>query len=133
MLNNIMLYIRGMHAYMLSHFSCVQFFVTPWTVPHQGPLSVGFSRQEYWGRKPLPSPGDLPYPWIKSGSLVFQEDSLLSELPEKPIKLITPQNSCFRLSILPTKFDPGPGIKPASPESPALQAVSLPLSHLGSL
>ena len=55
-------------------------FETPWTVAHQAPLSMGFSRQEYWSGLPFPSPGDLP----------------------------------------------NPGIKPASPMSPALQANSLP-------
>ena len=61
-------------------------FATPWTVVHQAPLSMGFSRQEYWSGLPCPPPGDLP----------------------------------------------NPGIKPESPVSPALQADSLPLSHLES-
>ena len=61
-------------------------FVVTWTVGHQAPLSIGFSRQEYWSGLPFPSPGDLP----------------------------------------------DPGVKPASPAaSPALQADSLLLSHLG--
>ena len=47
---------------MISHFSRVQLFVTPWTVARQAPLSVDFSRQEYWGGLPFPSPGDLPQP-----------------------------------------------------------------------
>ena len=38
----------GVHACMLSCFSCVQLFVTLWTIAHQAPLSLGFSRQEYW-------------------------------------------------------------------------------------
>ena len=37
-------------------FSCVQLFVTPWTVAYQAPLSMGFSRQEYWNGLPFPSP-----------------------------------------------------------------------------
>ena len=37
-------------------------FATPWTVAHQPPLSMGFSRQEYWSGLPFPSPGDLPNP-----------------------------------------------------------------------
>ena len=45
--------------------SCVQIFVTPWTVACQAPLSMGFSRQEYWSRVPFPPPGDLPDPGIK--------------------------------------------------------------------
>ena len=54
---------------MLSRFSGVQLFVTPWTVAHQAPLSMGFSRQEYWSGLPFPSPGDLPNPGIKLVSL----------------------------------------------------------------
>ena len=42
--------------------SRVRLFATLWTVAHQAPLSMGFSRQEYWSRVPLPSPGDLPNP-----------------------------------------------------------------------
>ena len=41
-------------------------FATPWTVARQAPLSMGFSRQEYWSGLPFPSPGDLPDPGIKS-------------------------------------------------------------------
>ena len=40
--------------------SCIWLFVTPWTVPHQAPLSMEFSRQEYWSRLTFPTPGDLP-------------------------------------------------------------------------
>ena len=47
-------------------FSRVRFFVTPWTVACQAPLSMGFSRQEYWSGLPCPSPGDLPDPGIKA-------------------------------------------------------------------
>ena len=71
---------------MLSHFSCVRFFATPWTIAHQAPLSMGFFRQEYYSGLPGPPPGDLA----------------------------------------------NPGIEPASPETPALQADSLRLSHWGS-
>ena len=39
--------------------------MTPWTVVHQAPLCMGFSRQEYWGGLPFPPPGDLPNPGIK--------------------------------------------------------------------
>ena len=47
-------------ACVLSCFSCVQLFVTQWTIAHQAPLSLGFSRQEYWSGLPCPPPGDLP-------------------------------------------------------------------------
>ena len=68
--------IRLVRAWMLSRFSCVWIFVTPWTVAHQAPLSMGFSRQEYWRGLPFSSPGDLPAPGIKPGYPALQEDSL---------------------------------------------------------
>ena len=57
--------------------------MTPWTVTHQTPLTMGFSRQ-YWSELPFPSPGDLPNPGVEPKSPVLQEDSLLSEPPGKP-------------------------------------------------
>ena len=57
----------------------------PQTIAHQAPLSMEFSRQEYWSGLPLASPGDLPNPGIKAGSLTSQADSLLSEPPGKQI------------------------------------------------
>ena len=64
--------------------SRVQLFVTPWTVAHQAPPSMGFSRQEYWSGLPLPSPGDLPDPGTEPGSPTLQADALTSEPPGKP-------------------------------------------------
>ena len=64
--------------------SRVRLFVTPWAVAHQGPLSMGFSRQEYWSGLPFPSPGDLPHPGIEPRSPALQANSLPSELPGKP-------------------------------------------------
>ena len=61
--------------------SRVQFFATPWTVAHQAPLSMGFSRQEYWSGLPFPSAGDLPNPGIEPGSPALQADALSSEPP----------------------------------------------------
>ena len=57
---------------------------TSWTVAHQAPLSMGFSRQEYWSGLPFPSPGDLPNPGIELRSPALQVDTLPSEPPEKP-------------------------------------------------
>ena len=48
-------------------------FVTPWTIAHQAPLSMGFSRQKYWSGSPCPPPGDLPDPGIKPMSLMSPE------------------------------------------------------------
>ena len=50
---------------VLSHFSCVRLFATPWAVARQAPLSVGFSRQEYWSGLPYLPPGSLPNPGLK--------------------------------------------------------------------
>ena len=59
-------------------------FATPWTVAHQAPPSMGFSRQEYWSGLPFPSPGDLPDPGIEPRSPTLQADALTSEPPGKP-------------------------------------------------
>ena len=55
---------------MLSHLVVSDSFGTPWTVPCQTPLSVGFSRQEYWSGLPFPTLGDLPNPRIEPVSSV---------------------------------------------------------------
>ena len=65
-------------------FRRVQLFVTPWTVAHQAPLSMGFSRQEYWSGQPFPSLGALPDPGIEPWSPALQVDFLLSEPRGKP-------------------------------------------------
>ena len=62
----------------------VQLFATPWTVAHQVPPSMEFSRQQYWSGLPFPSPGDLPDPGIEPGSPTLQADALPSEPPGKP-------------------------------------------------
>ena len=64
--------------------SRVQLFGTPWTVAHQAPLSMGFSREEHWSGLPFPSPGDLPNPGIEPRSPELQADALTSEPPGKP-------------------------------------------------
>ena len=56
-------------AIMCQSFSHVQLFVIPWTVAHQAPLSMGFSRQEYWHGLSFPPPGDLPDAGIEPASL----------------------------------------------------------------
>ena len=53
----------------LNRFSRVRLFVTLWIVIHQTPLSMGFSRQEYWSGLPCPPPGDLQDPGIEAKSL----------------------------------------------------------------
>ena len=55
---------------VLSHFSHVQLLETPWTVAFQAPVSMGFSRQEYWSVWPCPPPGTLPHPGIEPASFM---------------------------------------------------------------
>ena len=62
--------------------SC-QILCDSWTVAHQAPLSIEFSRQEYWSGLPFPSSGDLPDPGIEARSPALQVDSLPSEPPGK--------------------------------------------------
>ena len=69
-----------MRGCMLICFSHVQLCVTLWTIAHQGPLSMGFSRKEYWSGLPFPSLGDLPDPGIQLRSPASQTDCCPSEL-----------------------------------------------------
>ena len=69
---------------MLCHFSHVQLFVTLWIVALQTPLSMKFSRQEYWCGLTFPLPGNLPDPGIEPWSPALQANSLPSEPPGKP-------------------------------------------------
>ena len=68
--------VYALHACVLSGFSRVRLLATLRTVAHQAPLSMRFSRQEYWGGLPCPPPGDLPNPGIKPQFLALQVDSL---------------------------------------------------------
>ena len=66
--------------------SVVSDSVTPWTVARQAPLSMGFSRQEYWSGLPCPPPGNLPNPGIESASPGLPADSLLLSHEGSPMK-----------------------------------------------
>ena len=74
--------------------SRVRLFASPWTIAHQSPLSMGFSRQEYWSGLLFPSPGDLPNSGTEPESPVLQADALLSEPPGKPLKRKGPSFFC---------------------------------------
>ena len=67
----------------------------PMNVAHQTPLSVEFSRQEYWSGLPFTSPADLPEPGIKPGSPILQAYSLPSKPPGKPILIYQVWNKLF--------------------------------------
>ena len=82
------------HGSEVKSLSRVQLFSTPWTVAHQAPPSMGFSRQEYWSGLPFPSPGDLSNPGIEPRFPALQADALTSEPPGEPWL------SCLRLSCM---------------------------------
>ena len=66
--------------------------MTPWTVAHQAPLSMGFSREEYWSGLPFPPPGDLPDPGIEPMSPVspaLAGGCFTTEPPGKPHPSVT--------------------------------------------
>ena len=94
---------------MVSRFSHVRLFVTLWTVAHQTPLSMGFSRQEYWRGLPCPPPGDLPDSGIEPGSTALQAVPLLSEPPGKSmlLTLLIILEACLEEEI----FQPSPSYR----------------------
>ena len=65
-------------------------FATPWTVAHQAPLSMGFSRQEYWSGLPFLSPGDLPNTGMEPTSPALAGKFFTTEPPRKPSAIVTP-------------------------------------------
>ena len=76
--------LRG--ACMLRCFSHVQLYAMLWTIAHQAPLSMGFSRQEYWSGVSFPFPGDLPDSEVKPRSPALQADSLPLVTPGKSLQ-----------------------------------------------
>ena len=77
--------------------SRVRLLATPWTVAYHTPLSMGFSRQEYWRGLLFPSPEDLPDPGIEPGSPTLEADTLPSEPPGKSKKANTCVYICSEL------------------------------------
>ena len=75
---------------MLSYFSLVQLFATPWTVADQAPLSMGVSRQEFWSGPPFPSPGIFPHPGIKPVAFTSSPWQVGSLPPAPSGKPVTP-------------------------------------------
>ena len=75
----------NIYVYMYTcRLSCVQLFMTPWTVAHQAPRSMGFSRQEYWSGLPFPPPGYLSNPEIELTFSALAGGFFTTELPSKP-------------------------------------------------
>ena len=83
--------------------SCLT-LATPWTIACQAPLSVGYSRQEYWSGLPFPSPGDLPNPGIEPRPPALQADSLPPELQGKPwsllIRVLIPSQGLYTHNLI---------------------------------
>ena len=71
-------------SYSVSH-SVLSNSATPWTIAHEAPLSVEFSRQEYWCGSPFPSPGDLPNPGTEFVSPALAGGFFTTDLPGKPV------------------------------------------------
>jgi len=76
-------YYKPICACVPNCFSCVWLFATLWTVTHQAPLSMGFSRQDYWSGLPCPPPGNLPDPGIKPVSPALAGRFFTTEPPGK--------------------------------------------------
>ena len=140
---------------MFSHSVVSDSLGTPWTVAHQGPLSMGFPRQEYWSGLPFPPSGALPYPGIEPASPILAGRFFTTEPPVCARMLsyfsciplfatlwtvafqvslsmrLSRQEYWSGLSCLPLGNLPDPGIKPSSPVSSALQMGSLPTELSG--
>ena len=101
--------------------SCLT-LATPWTVACQAPLSMAFSRQEYWSGLPFPSPGDLPDLRIEPGSFALQADSLPTELQGKPFSILAAAAAAKSLQSCLTLCDPIDGSPPGSSVPGILQA-----------
>ena len=82
---NLLNTLLTMGACILNRFSCVRLFATLWAVAHQAPLSMVFSRQEYWSRLPCPPPRDLPQSGMEPTSPALQAGSFLLSHQGKPL------------------------------------------------
>ena len=91
---------------VLSRFSRVQLLVTPWTVAHRNPLSMGFPRQEYWSGLPFPTPGDLPNPGIELECLMSPYWQAGSLPPAWMIQYKAPPTVLSLTPMHPTKKTP---------------------------
>ena len=93
-----------MRVFVLSHFSHVRLFATLWTLAHQVPLSMGFSRQEYWSGLPCLPPGHFPDPGIKpvSPAATALKSSSLPLSQQGSSASYHPQLKGGILSVLPT-------------------------------
>ena len=83
--------IKTQPKYILSHFSCVWLFVTPWTIAPQAPLSMGFARQEYWGGLPVPLQGTYYLPILQMQKLKIKEVSCPRSHQDLNFSMLSPE------------------------------------------
>ena len=124
------MYVKCLHlsVSVLSRFSRVRLFATPWTVAHQAPQSRGFSRQEYWSGLPFPPPGDLPDPGkieLPLLGLLHGQAGSLPLLPAGSPKYVHAAAAAKSLQSCPTLCDSIDGSPPGSPVRGILQARTL--------
>ena len=79
--------------------SCIQLFAILWTVAHHTLLSIGFSSQQSWSGLPILFPGDFPNSEIEPRSPALQADSLLSEVPGRPVTYLESYSTHYFLSL----------------------------------
>ena len=108
--------------------SCVRLFATPRTVACQAPLSMGFSKRDYWSGLPFPPPGDLPHPGIKLASPVSAGGFFTTEPTGKPLIRYSVQ---FSRSVVSDSLQPHElqDVRPPCPSTPRVHSDSRPLSQ----
>ena len=89
------------HVQLLSR---IQLFSIPWTVAHQAPLSIGFFRQEYWSRLPLPSPADLTNPRGSNSCLLAILLEILLIINNRDQRLLAPISLTYLIENFAPKF-----------------------------
>ena len=122
----------------MTSLSRARLFVTPWTVVYKVPLSMEFSRQEYWSGLPYPSPGDLPDPGIEPGSPALGGGFFINETPGKPCLTSKAHAGIWGMAGTPIPIHhqhhrPGGGRLAATGRESAGQGPSRPLPHISTM
>ena len=115
--------------------SRVRLFVTPWAEAHQAPVSMGFSRQEYWSELPRPPPGDLPDPGIEPASLVSPALAGVTSPPlvpsGKPGSQGVFEEITSSLSLCLSVLTCAMGVKPPPPSASSISGCGVPTETEG--
>ena len=113
-------------CWLLSRFSRVQLFVTPWTIALYAPLSMEFPRQEYWSELLFPPPKDLPDPGIKPTSLPLAGGFFTTAPAGKPIQLT--RSTLLFSQVVSNSLRPH-GLQHTGPPCPSPSPGACPSSH----